>query len=145
MLASFRRLTKSTVGTILMAGFLLLILASFALGDIANLGSGNFGLGSSTLAQVGGQQVTDRDMSRAMERRLTDSPAKSEAIIRRSPRLRSASREPDRSGRLQDFAQIWLHPVKLLSSGLANIPCARADGRFATRRTKASRPSGHDR
>ena len=72
MLASFRRLSKSTVGSIIMVLFVLAILASFALGDIANVAGGNFGLSGSTLAKVGGQQITDRDMSGAMERRLTE-------------------------------------------------------------------------
>ena len=73
MLASVRRLSKSTVGSIIMALFVLAIAASFALGDLSNLGGGTFG-GSgagSTLAKVGGREVTDRDMSQAMERRLT--------------------------------------------------------------------------
>jgi peptidyl-prolyl cis-trans isomerase D len=72
MLASFRRLSKSTVGSIIMVLFVLAILASFAMGDIANLRSGTFGMSSSTLAKVGNQQITDRELSRAMERRLTD-------------------------------------------------------------------------
>jgi peptidyl-prolyl cis-trans isomerase D len=72
MLASFRRLSKSTVGSVIMVLFVLAILASFAMGDISSLRSGNFGLSGSTLAQLGSQQVTDRDMSRAMERRLAD-------------------------------------------------------------------------
>ena len=71
MLASFRRLSKSTVGSIVMVLFVLAILASFALADIANVGSGTIGLGgSSSLAEAGNQEITDRDMSQAMERRL---------------------------------------------------------------------------
>jgi peptidyl-prolyl cis-trans isomerase D len=70
MLSSFRRLSKSTVGTIIMVAFLLLILASFALGDIANLQSGNLGMSSSTLVKVGGEEITDRQMSQELEQRL---------------------------------------------------------------------------
>ena len=75
MLASFRRLSKSTVGSIILVLFVLAILASFAMGDIANLRSGSLGMNSATLAKVGDQQISDRDVSRAMERRLrgTDS------------------------------------------------------------------------
>lgn len=72
MLASFRRLSKSTVGSIILVLFVLAILASFALADIANVGSGNFGLSGSSLAEVGNKTITDRDISRAMERRLTE-------------------------------------------------------------------------
>ena len=44
------------------------------IGDISNFGSGNigFGMGSSTLARVGDQQVTEREMSEAMQRRLQE-------------------------------------------------------------------------
>ena len=72
MFAFFRRLSKSTVGSIIMILFVVAILASFAMGDIANLRQGSFGMNSSTLAKIGSQQVTDRDLSRAMERRLAD-------------------------------------------------------------------------
>jgi peptidyl-prolyl cis-trans isomerase D len=74
MLSFFRRVTKSKIGTWIMAGILIAILAGFAASDISNFGSGNigFGLGSSTLARVGDQEVSDRDMSQAMERRLTE-------------------------------------------------------------------------
>ena len=72
MLSSFRRLSKSTLGSVILVLFLLAIVASFAIGDIAGIRSGNFGLGSSTLVKIGKQEVTDRDISRAMERRLAD-------------------------------------------------------------------------
>lgn len=74
MLSFFRRVSKSKIGTWLMAAILFAILAGFAMSDISNFGSGNigFGLGSSTLARVGDQDVSDRDMSQAMERRLTE-------------------------------------------------------------------------
>jgi peptidyl-prolyl cis-trans isomerase D len=57
-----------------MAAILIAILAGFAVSDISNFGSGNigFGMGSSTLAQVGDQQVTEQEMSSAMQRRLQD-------------------------------------------------------------------------
>ena len=73
MLASFRRLSKSTVGTIIMTIFLLLIIASFAAGDVSNIVSGGgFGMNSSTLAKVGGEEVTDRELSDALERQLAN-------------------------------------------------------------------------
>jgi peptidyl-prolyl cis-trans isomerase D len=57
-----------------MASVLIAILAGFAITDITNFGSGNlsFGMGSSTLAKVGDQQVTEREMSEAMQRRLQE-------------------------------------------------------------------------
>ncbi len=72
MLASVRRMSKSTVGSIIMALFVLAIVASFALSDLSNVSGGNLGGGGgATLAKVGNRAVTDRDMSQAMERRLT--------------------------------------------------------------------------
>jgi peptidyl-prolyl cis-trans isomerase D len=74
MLRSFRRLSKSKIGTALTASVSIGILAGFAISDISNFGSGDigFGLGASTLAKVGDQKVVDRDMSEAMQRRLQE-------------------------------------------------------------------------
>ena len=73
MLASFRRLSKSKIGTGIMAAVLLAILAGFALADLSNFGTGipGFGLGSSTLAKIGGEEINEKEMSDAMERHLT--------------------------------------------------------------------------
>jgi peptidyl-prolyl cis-trans isomerase D len=72
MLSFFRRMSKSRVGTYVLALVGVGILAGFALGDISNFGTGKlgFGMNSSTLATVGGEEVTDREMSDAMQRRL---------------------------------------------------------------------------
>ena len=72
MLTSFRRVAKSKVGTGIMATFFIMILASFAMSDISNFGSGKlgFGMGSSTLAKIGNLEVGDREMGEAMQRRL---------------------------------------------------------------------------
>lgn len=73
MLSFFRRVSKSKIGTWIMAAVLIAILAGFAISDISNFGSGSVGfggMGSSTLAQVGDQQVTDQEMGSAMQRRL---------------------------------------------------------------------------
>lgn len=74
MLSFFRRVTKSKVGTWIMVGIPIAILAGFTSGGISNFGSGNigFGLGNSALAKVGDEEVSDREMSQAMERRLTE-------------------------------------------------------------------------
>lgn len=68
----FRRLTKSKFGTALIALFFIMILVGFAIGDLSNIGSGNigFGSGTSTLATVGNQEVTQRQFSDTLQRRL---------------------------------------------------------------------------
>ncbi|HXC73155.1 MAG TPA: peptidylprolyl isomerase [Sphingomicrobium sp.] len=72
MLSFFRRLSKSKIGTGIMAAVLIAILGGFALADLSNFGTGSlgFGLGSSTLAEAGGHEISDRDMRDAMQRRL---------------------------------------------------------------------------
>lgn len=74
MLSFFRKVSKSKVGTGILALVLIAILAGFAIGDIQNFGMGNIGFGSSSssLAKVGEQQVTDREMSDSMQRRLQE-------------------------------------------------------------------------
>ncbi|HYX46615.1 MAG TPA: peptidylprolyl isomerase, partial [Sphingomicrobium sp.] len=72
MLSSLRALQKTKVGTAIVAIFFVLILIGFASTGVTNFGSGNLGFGmtSSTLAKVGGEQVTEQEMSDAMQRRL---------------------------------------------------------------------------
>ena len=70
MLSSFRRMTKSFVGTAIIVVIGLMILAGFALGDIQGLGFGGGGLNSTTLAKAGGAEITDQDVSGIMRRRL---------------------------------------------------------------------------
>ena len=74
MLSFFRRVSKSKIGTGIMVFVLVAILGGFALADLSNFGTGNlgFGMSSGTLAQVGDQQVSEREMSDAMQRRLQD-------------------------------------------------------------------------
>ncbi len=71
MLASFRRMTKSKVGPVIAALFLLTILASFALADIQSLNLGGGNLNRGTLAKVGDVELTDSDLQTALQRRLT--------------------------------------------------------------------------
>jgi peptidyl-prolyl cis-trans isomerase D len=74
MLSFFRRVSKSKIGTGIMVGVLVAILAGFAVADLSNFGSGQigFGMGSGTLARVGDQEVTEHEMSDAMQRRLQE-------------------------------------------------------------------------
>lgn len=73
MISSFRRMSKSTVGTLAMALVLVLIVVGFAMGDIQNvLSGGSSGSGGgANLVKVGSERVTERDISQAMERRLS--------------------------------------------------------------------------
>lgn len=70
MLQSFRRATKSKIGTVLLALFGLAIVASFAIADVSGIQMGGSGLSSSTLVKAGSLEVTDREMDAAMQRRL---------------------------------------------------------------------------
>jgi len=71
MFAAFRRMSKSAVGTIVTVLFLVMILASFAIADMSNVGSGQFGSGGNDLVRVGDEQITSRDVDSAMRRLLT--------------------------------------------------------------------------
>jgi peptidyl-prolyl cis-trans isomerase D len=72
MLTFFRRVSKSKVGTWIMALVVIAIMGGFALADLSNFGTGNlgFGMSSGTLAQVGDQSVNEHQVSDAMQRRL---------------------------------------------------------------------------
>jgi peptidyl-prolyl cis-trans isomerase D len=73
MIAFFRRSSKSLAGTIIAGIIGLMILIGFAAGDVMNVVNTGFGGQSGgTLAKVGGQTITDREMDRAMQRRLND-------------------------------------------------------------------------
>jgi peptidyl-prolyl cis-trans isomerase D len=70
MLRSFRRAAKSTVGTAVIGFVGLLIIIGFAAGDISSLSLGGGTLPANDLAKAGSFEVTDRDMSDTMQRRL---------------------------------------------------------------------------
>ncbi len=137
MFAYFRRMTKSAVGSMIMVLFVVLILASFAMGDIANLGGGNLGFGGgSSLAKAGSQEITDRDMSRAMERRLTQirqqNPEADYAAIAGDfdPLLDSLIEQSS----LQEFADKngFVLSKRLIDAEIARIPGTRGlDGKFS--------------
>jgi len=134
MLASFRRLSKSTAGTIVMGLFLVMILIGFAMADIQGvLSGGGFGTGGGdTLAKVGSERVSDRDISRAMERRLSQ--------------VRQQNPEADYSALAADFDEILAALIdakvlerfaenhglvlskRLIDAQIANLPGARGLG-----------------
>lgn len=136
MLDSFRRLSKSKIGTGIMVAVLLIVLASFALGDVTSLKNGNFGLGSNTLAKVGAEQVSDRDVSRAMEQALNrlrqqNPAATSRDLAGEFDPIVNALIEADA---LMAFAkdQGMVLSKALVDSEIANIPGTRGlDGRFS--------------
>ena len=72
MIASFRRLSKSMVGSIIMVLFFIAILAGFALQDIQGTVGLGGGLSSNTLAKAGDQELTEREFSAELQRRLTE-------------------------------------------------------------------------
>src|SRR5438270_1117277 len=132
MLSFFRRASKSRIGTWVMALVVILIMAGFAAGGISNFGSGGtlgFGLSSGTLASVGDQEISERDMSDLMQRRLqqarSDHPDASYAsimsdlgpILEDSINLRS----------LIAFADKYRFPLsrRLIDAEIAQIPAAR--------------------
>ena len=63
MLSSFRNLSKSKVGTVILALFVVMIFASFALADISGFGGGAFAAAHGTLVEAGDEEVTDRDFT----------------------------------------------------------------------------------
>ena len=72
MIASFRRLSKSMVGSIIMVLFFVAILAGFALQDIQGTVGLGGGLSSGALAKAGDQELTEREFSSELQRRLTE-------------------------------------------------------------------------
>ena len=107
MLSSFRRMSKSKFGTAIIGLIGVLILIGFAMGDIQNvIQGGSFGGSSDTLVKVGSDSVSDRDMQRAMERRLSQ--------------VRQQNPEADYSSIAGDFDQL-----------LSALVDSRAIGEFA--------------
>lgn len=137
MLASVRRLSKSTVGSIIMALFVLAIVASFAMGDLTNIGGGTLGGGGgSTLATVGNREVSDRDMSQLMERRLAQArqqnPEATYATIANEFEQLLASLIDERA--IEAFAAKhgFVLSKRLIDAEIANIPGTRGlDGKFS--------------
>ena len=70
MLTAFRRATKSTIGIIVIAFVGLMIVIGFAAADLSNVGLGSGALPDATLAKAGPYEITDREMSATMQRRL---------------------------------------------------------------------------
>lgn len=132
---SFRRLSKSKLGTGILILFLLLILASFALADISNLSQGG-ALPQTTLARVGKVELTANELDTAMQRRL--------AILRQqNPQATYADLAPEFDAIVDALIQertLWAYAQKhgfvvskkLVDAEIVKLPGVRGlDGRFS--------------
>ena len=137
MLSTFRNLSKSTAGKTIAVVFLILIAASFMLGDVQNILSGNsFGGSGDSLVKVGSQTVSDRDMQRAMDRRLSqvrqENPeATYGAIAGEFDQLLGALVDAET---LEAFANKYDFSLskRLVDGQIANIPAAKGlNGQFS--------------
>ena len=135
MLNSFRSFSKSKVGTVIMALFVVTIFAGFALADISGFG-GATGGGSTTLAEAGDEAVTDRDFTTGMERLLA-------AARQQNPEATYAAIAGDAEGLLEqliDDAALKSFATdnslivsrKLVDAEIASLPQTRGlDGKFS--------------
>ena len=139
MLTFFRRVSKSKVGTWIMATVLIAILAGFAVADISNFGSGNVGgfggMSSSTLAKVGDQEVSEREMSEQCSGICSRSGAKSECRLRDDPRrLRSVLSSMLDERALIAFGNKYGFKLskRLIDAEIAELPQAKGlNGQFS--------------
>ncbi|MGH6706476.1 MAG: peptidyl-prolyl cis-trans isomerase [Sphingomicrobium sp.] len=136
MSAAFRRLSKSKFGTAIVVAFLLLILASFALVDMSNVGSGRLGSGEDALVQIGDEQITTRDVDSAMRRLLTEArqqnPEATYATIANQfgPLLDSMIDERALLAFASDHG--FVLSKRLVDAEIANLPQTRGlDGKFS--------------
>lgn len=136
MLSSFRRLSKSKVGTGILVLVLVLILASFAMSDVLSNKTSNFGLASDTLAIAGSEQVSDRDAGDAMQQLLNrarqQNPAASYADL--SAQFEPVVDQLIQHAALTDFAHDhgFLVSPRLIGAEIAKLPGTRGfDGKFS--------------
>jgi peptidyl-prolyl cis-trans isomerase D len=131
MLSFFRSIANSKIGAWVVALIGIGILAGFAMGDISNFGTGISGLGmsSDTLAKIGDQIVTERELSDVLQRRL-------QAARQQQPNADYASIIGDFNpllGELIDqrglmaFADKFGFPIskRLVDAEIAQIPAAK--------------------
>ncbi len=136
MLSSFRNLSKSLVGKVVLVVLVVLIFASFALADISGFGGGALGGGGGSLVETGDEHVSERDFSTGMERMLAaarqQNPEATYATVARSA--------PELISQLTDDAAIkgfardtdLLISRKLIDAEIASLPQTRGlDGKFS--------------
>ncbi len=136
MFAAFRRLSKSAVGTVIMVLFLVAILASFALADLSNVGSGTLGMRSGTLVEVGDEDVSDRELDSAMQRVLQqaqrDNPGATYASI--AGEIDNVLEQLVNQATLLAFASDhgFVLSKRLVDAEIARLPQTRGlDGQFS--------------
>lgn len=128
MFSFVRKLGKSTIGAIVLALFVLLIMASFAIADVSSLSLGS-GLDSSTLAKAGSEEITDQDLSDAMQRRLAQ-------VREQNPEAGYAQLEGDFEPILQSLIDMkalqafaskhgFVLSKRLIDAEIANLPGVR--------------------
>ena len=134
MLSTVRRLSKSKFGTGILAVFMLLVVASFAVADMGNFNIG--GDGGGTLAEAGDEQVTEREYSSAMERLLA-------SARQQNPEVTYASLNSDApavleqlidEAALKSFANDHglILSKRLIDAQIASLPATRGlDGKFS--------------
>lgn len=138
---TFRRLSKSKVGTGILVLFLLLILASFAISDISNLRQGG-SLPQNTLARVGDVELTASDLDTAMQRRLAQ-------VRQQNPQATYADLAPEYDAIVNALIQertLWAYArkhgftvsKKLVDAEIVKIPGTRGlDGKFSEQAYRA--------
>lgn len=136
MIASIRRLSKTLVGTVIMVLFFIAILASFALADMSGTIGFGGGLTQSTLAKAGDQELTEREFSAELQRRLAEvrqqNPAADYSAL-------AGEFEPLLNSLLQQKAlaafaagQDIVVSKRLVDAEIARLPQTRGlDGRFS--------------
>jgi peptidyl-prolyl cis-trans isomerase D len=144
MLSFFRRVSQSKIGTGVMVFILVAILGGFALADLSNFGTGKvgFGMSSGTLAKVGDQEVTERDLSDQMQRQLQQARQQrpdadyASIIGDMNPILDSLIDQRA----LMAFADKYSFPLskRLIDAEIAQIPSAKGlNGQFDERAYQA--------
>ncbi len=134
MLSTFRNLSKTKSGTLILAMLGVAIVASFALADIGS--QSGFGLTGGTLAKVGSQDLTEREVSKALERALTEARKQNPAADYASlagefdPLINALLQEKAVRGFAADNGLIVSQ--RLVDAEIARIPGARGlDGKFS--------------
>jgi peptidyl-prolyl cis-trans isomerase D len=141
MLSFIRRISKSKIGTWVMAAVLIAILGGFALADLSNFGTGSlgFGMSSGTLVKVGDQEINERDVSDLMQRRL-------QQVRQQRPDAEYSSIIGDLDGLLDSlvtdrslmaFADKYGLPLskRLIDAEITQLPATKGfDGKFSEQR-----------
>jgi peptidyl-prolyl cis-trans isomerase D len=144
MLSSLRAVQKTKFGTAIVATSFIIILIGFASTGVSDFGTGKFGFGqsASTLATVGSEQVTEQEMSEAMQRRL-------QQVRQQQPEASYATIVGDIEAILSEmidektliaFAHRFHFPLskRLVDAEIAQIPQTRGvDGKFSEQNYQA--------